>query len=142
MISVRYFCLIKRFSMQFCKVYQKYQIYMYLLFSFIHVFIHNSITKYYWQTFVKSLARAFWKPLLKIPNVKLVSWKLLSNTCDYVTRKHLIGTDTGNVFFFSFLELWPNGKHWCPWLNCWRKSIMIFKTLCVPKMLAPTEMEF
>ena len=35
---------------------------VHLLHSFIHVFIHNSITKYFWQNFTKSLAaKAFRK---------------------------------------------------------------------------------
>ena len=40
------FLLDKRCSMQFCIVYQKIS-YVHFLYSFIHVFIHNSITKYY-----------------------------------------------------------------------------------------------
>ena len=39
----------------------KYQMYMYLLYSFICFLIHNLITKYYWQHFVKPLANAFRK---------------------------------------------------------------------------------
>ena len=34
---------------------------VHLLYSFIHVFIYNSITNYYWQNFAKPLAKAFRK---------------------------------------------------------------------------------
>ena len=51
-ISVRYFCLIK--MLQFCVVYQ-IKSNVHLLYSFIHVFIHNSITKCFWQTFGKGI---------------------------------------------------------------------------------------
>ena len=47
-ISVRYLCLIKRCSMQFCMVYQT-KSNVHLLCPFIHVFIYNSITKCFWQ---------------------------------------------------------------------------------------------
>ena len=46
--------------MQFCMVYQ-IKSNVHLLYSFIHVFIHNSITKYYWQNFAKPLAKEFRK---------------------------------------------------------------------------------
>ena len=42
------FLLAKRCSMPFCVVYPK-RSNVDFLYSFIHVFIHNSITKYYWQ---------------------------------------------------------------------------------------------
>ena len=48
----------KRCSMQFCMVYQ-IKSNVHLLYSFIHVFIYNSITKCFWQkrcqTFGKSI---------------------------------------------------------------------------------------
>ena len=34
---------------------------VHLLYSFIHVFIYNSITKCFWQNFAKPLAKAFRK---------------------------------------------------------------------------------
>ena len=36
---------------------------VHLLYSFIHVFIYNSITKCFWQNFAKPLAKAFKTPL-------------------------------------------------------------------------------
>ena len=54
------FLLDKRSFMRFCIVYPK-KPNEHLLYSFIHVFIHNSITKYCWQNFAKALAKAFRK---------------------------------------------------------------------------------
>ena len=47
--------------MQFCMVYQKSN--ADLVYAFIHVFIHNCSTKYFWQDFAKPLAKAFRKNL-------------------------------------------------------------------------------
>ena len=59
MISVRYFCLIKDLLCDFVWFNKKSNVH--LLYSSIHVFIHNSITKYNWQNFAKPLAKAFRK---------------------------------------------------------------------------------
>ena len=59
-ISVRYFCLIKDLLCNLYGLPQK-KSNVHLLYSFICFFIHNSITKYYWQDFAKPLGKAFRK---------------------------------------------------------------------------------
>ena len=63
------FLLDKRCSMLFCMVNQ-IKSNVHLLYSFIHIFIHNSITKYYWQNFARSLAKAF----RKTSSISFQSW--------------------------------------------------------------------
>ena len=46
----------KRCSMQFCMVYQ-IKLNVHLLYSFIHVFIYNSITKCFWQQFCQTFGK-------------------------------------------------------------------------------------
>ena len=51
---------------------------VHLMYSFICIFISNSITKYYWQNFVKPLAKAFRKPVMLdlhiLPTTENVEW--------------------------------------------------------------------
>ena len=48
------FLLDKWCSLQFCMTYQNI-LNVHLLYLFIHIFVHNSITKYYWQNFAKDI---------------------------------------------------------------------------------------
>ena len=57
--------------MQFCMVYQ-IKSHVHLLYSFIHVFIHNSITKCLGKSFAKPLAKAFRKTSVLVINCEFM----------------------------------------------------------------------
>ena len=77
MISVRYFYLINDVL---CMVYQE-RLNVHLLYSFVRAFIHNSITKYYWQNFSKPLAKAFRKTSTSILLLKFVRYFVKLQNC-------------------------------------------------------------
>ena len=68
MIFVRYFLINEALCpfVWFTKISN-----VYLLYSFIHVFIHNSITKYYWQKFFQTFDKNVYKTFIVCVKVNL-----------------------------------------------------------------------
>ena len=126
MISVRYFCLIKDVLCDVVQFTKKSNVH--LLCSFIHVFFYNSITKYCWQNFIKSLAKAFRKTSVdatrKVSSSDTLHWNKISKFWLLMLEHDFKSTHSD---IYSYL-LEVCGSTWVSWSALNKAGVILRRT--------------